>query len=94
MAFLLSLLSQSGSTQICVTRGSVSWGSKDNDEAGELQLWYDERNKHYYLYASKTAGVDIVVCKVIDVFTLHFQKCSDKIKTLLTKKSKFYFVQY
>ena len=89
----LSWFSQLGYTQVCVTRGSVSWGSKDDGAAGELQLWYDERNNHY-LYASKTAGVDILVCKVIDVFTLHFQKCSDKIKTLLTKKSKFYFVQY
>ena len=27
-------------------------------------------------------------------FTLHFQKWTDKIKTLLTNKSKFHFVQY
>ena len=91
---MASLFSRLGYTQICVARGTVSWGSEDNDEAGELQLWYDERNNYYYLYTSKTAGVDILVCKVIDVFTLHFQKCSDKIKTLLTKKSKFHFVQY
>ena len=91
MAALLSVL---GYTQICVARGSVSWGSKDKDAAGELQLWYRERDNNYYLYASRTAGVDILVCKVIDVFTLHFQKCTDKIKTLLTKKSKFHFVQY
>ena len=94
MADWLSLLSRGGFTQICVARGSVSWGSKDNDEAGELQLWCNETDNHYYLYASKTAGVDLAVCKVIDVFTLHFQKCTDKIKTLLTKKSKFHFVQY
>ena len=81
-----------GCTQSCVARGRVSWGSKDNDAAGELQLWYRERDNNYCLYASKTAGVDILVCKVIDVFTLHFQKCTDKIKTLLTKKSKFHFV--
>ena len=92
MADWLSLLSRSGFTQICVARGSVSWGSKDNDEAGELQLWYDEGDNDYCLYASKTAGLDATVCKVIDVFTLHFQKCTDKIKTLLTKKSKFHFV--
>ena len=91
MADWLSRLTLSGYTQICVARGSVSWGSKDNDEAGELQLWYDERNNYYYLYASNTAGHEMV-CKVIDVFTLHFQKCTDKIKTLLTKKSKFHFV--
>ena len=93
MANLLSVLSLSGCTQICVARGSVLWGIKDNDAAGELQLWYDERNNYYYLYASNAAGHDLV-CKVIDVFTLHFQKCTDKIKTLLTKKSKFHFVQY
>ena len=81
-------------TQICVARGTVSWGSKSNDEAGELQLWYDERVNDYCITASKTARGDMTVCKVIDVFTLHFQKCTDKIKTLLTEKSKFHFVQY
>ena len=91
---MLSRLSREGFTQICVARGSVSWGSKDNEEAGELQLWYRELGNHHYLYASNTKRDDIRVCKVIDVFTLHFQKCSDKIKTLLTKKSKFHFVQY
>ena len=91
---LNSLLRQLGYTQICVARGSVSWGSEHNDPAGELQLWYRERDNRYDLYASRTEGDDILVCKVIDVFTLHFQKCSDKIKTLLTKKSKFHFVQY
>ena len=72
-----------------MARGRVSWGSKDNDAAGELQLWCHERDNNYCLYASKTTGDDMTVCKVIDVFTLHFQKCTDKIKTLLTKKSKF-----
>ncbi|CAH3172653.1 unnamed protein product, partial [Porites lobata] len=61
MADWLSALRRWGYTQICVAHGIVSWGSKDNDEAGELQLWYDERNNHYRLYASNTA-----VCKVID----------------------------
>ena len=93
-SYWLSRLSQWGFRQICVARGSVSWGSKDNDEARQLQLWYREWDNNYYLYASKTAGDDMAVCKVIDVFTLHFQKCTDKIKTLLTKKSKFHFVQY
>ena len=87
-----SLLSRLGYTQICVARGSVSWGSKDKDAAGELQLWCHERDNNYCLNASTTAGVNMTVCKVIDVFTLHFQKCTDKIKTLLTKKSKFHFV--
>ena len=77
-------------TQICVARGIVSWWIKD-DAAGELQLWYHERDNEY---RRKTAGGGEWVCKVIDVFTLHFQKCTDKIKTLLTKKSKFHFVQY
>ena len=90
MADWLSRLSRLGYTQICVAHGTVSWGSKDDGAAGELQLW----NNHYRLYASNTAGLDMTVCKVIDVFTLHFQKCTDKIKTLLTKKSKFHFVQY
>ena len=75
-----------------MARGKVSRGRKDDDAAGELQLWCNETDNHYYLYASNTAGVDMTVCKVIDVFTLHFQKCTDKIKTLLTKKSKFHFV--
>ena len=87
-------LSYLGFTQICLARGNVSCGSKDNDAAGELQLWFRERVNEYCLYASKTARDDMTVCKVIDVFTLHFQKCTDKIKTLLTKKSKFHFVQY
>ena len=91
MADWLSWLSHEGYTQICVSRGNVSWGSKEYDVARELRLWYHEGDNKYCLYASKTAGNDIAVCKV---FTLHFQKCTDKIKTLLTKKSKFHFVQY
>ena len=77
-----------------MAHGIVSRGSKDNDEAGELQLWCHERDNSYWLYASNTARRrdDMMVCKVIDVFTLQFQKCTDKIKTLLTKKSKFHFV--
>ena len=90
---MADLLSLSGFTQICVAHGIVSWGSGDN-AAGELQLWYRERDNNYCIKARKTAGVDILVCKVIDVFTLHFQKCCDKIKKLLTKKSKFHFTQY
>ena len=87
--------------RFCVAHGIVSWGSKDNDAAGELKLWYHERDNYYCLYASKTARDDKAVCKVIDVFTLHFQKYTDKTlvkkkqnKTLVTKKSKFHFVQY
>ena len=92
--WLTGQFSRYGYTQICVARGIVSWRSKDNDATGELQLWYRERYNTYCLHASNTEGDDILVCKVIDVFTLHFQKCTDKIKTLLTKKSKFHFVQY
>ena len=94
MAVWHSWLSWNGYTQICVARGNVSWTSKDNDAAGELQLWYRERDNGYCLYASNSAGDWLTVCNVIDVFTLHFQRCTDKIKTLLTKKSKFHFVQY
>ena len=81
-----------GYTQICVARGTVSWGSED-DKAGELQLWCHDRRNDYHIYARNTEGNGEVVCKVIDVFTLYFQKCTDKIKTLLRKKSKFHFVQ-
>ena len=66
MAFWLSLM---GYTQICVARGTVSWESEDNDEAGELQLWYHERDNDYCINASNTAGYELV-CKVIDVSTL------------------------
>ena len=88
------MASQGAQCVVYVARGIVSWGSKDNDAAGELQLRYYERDNDYCLYADNTAGNSVLVCKVIDVFTLHFQKCTDKIKTLLTKKSKFHFVQY
>ena len=71
--WLLRWLSLSGCTQICVAHGIVSWGSKDNGAAGELQLWHYERDNYYYLYASNTAGEDMV-CKVIDVFTLSLPK--------------------
>ena len=96
MAFWHSLLlSVDGYTKICVARGTVSRRSEDNERrAGELQLWYRERDNNYCINASYTAGECVRVCKVIDVFTLHFQKYNDKIKTLLTKKSKFHFVQY
>ena len=77
----LSWLSHEGYTQICVARGTVSWGSEDNDAAGELQLWYHERDDDYCLYASKTARDNMAVCKVIDAFTLHCT-CTDKIKRL------------
>ena len=87
-------LSLNGYTKICVARGTVSRGSEGNDEAGELELWCHERNNNYCINARKRASGDRRVCKVIDVFTLHFQKYTDKIKTLLTKKSKFHFVQY
>ena len=94
MADWLGVLSRSGYTQICVARGTVSWGSEDNDATGELQLWYREWDNDYWINARRTARGDKMVCKVIDVFTLHFQKYTDKIKTLLTEKSKFHFVQY
>ena len=57
----LSLLDK---TQICVARGTVSWGSEDNDAAGELRLWYHGRYNKYYINARETArGHDTVVCK-------------------------------
>ena len=75
-------LSLSGFTQICVARGSVSWGSKDNDAAGELQLWYREMDNNYCLYASKTTGGDMAVCKVIDVLLF-------TSKSALTKSKRY-----
>ena len=82
MAGWLRAFSRSGYTQICVTRGSVSWGSKDNDEAGELQLWCHERDNEYCLYASKTAGDAMAVCKVIDVLLF-------TSKSALTKSKRY-----
>ena len=70
----LSWLRRVGYTQICVARGIVSWGSKDNDAAGELQLWHHERDHDYCLYARKTASDDDVA-----VFT-----CKAKLRTLDT----------
>ena len=94
MAFVLS---RAGFTQICMARGTVAkTGVGDartgvGDAEGELQLWYREGSNEYRIIkASKTArgAHGVVVCKVIDVFTqIHFQKCTDKIKTLLTKRS-------
>ena len=55
-----------------MAHGIVSRWSKDNDAAGELQLWYNEKDNHY-LYVRNTAGDDLV-CKVIDVFTLSLPK--------------------
>ena len=62
MADWLSHLRVWGYTQIYVARGTVSWGSKDNDAAGELQLWYEKGANKYCLRASKTARDDNVVC--------------------------------
>ena len=65
-----------------MARGSVSWGSKDNDAAGELQLWCHERHNNYCLYARKTAGLDMLVCKVIDVLLF-------TSKSALTKSKRY-----
>ena len=78
----LSSLSQLGFTQSCVARGTVSWGSKDNDAAGELQLWCHERDNNYCLYAINTAGHDMPVCKVIDVLLF-------TSKSALTKSKRY-----
>ena len=83
MAGWFSLLSRRGFTQICVAHGRVSWGSKDDDAAGELELWYRERDNNYCLYAGDTAGYHMV-CKVIDVFTLSLVP-----KSALTKSKSY-----
>ena len=81
-SYWLSVLSRDGFTQSCVARGKLSRGSKDNDEAGELQLWCHERDNEYCLYASKTAGDDMAVCKVIDVLLF-------TSKSALTKSKRY-----
>ena len=86
---MVSVLSRVGFTKIGVARGTVA-KTGVGDAEGELQLWYKEESNEYRIKASKTAkgARGVVVCKVIDVFTqIHFQKCTDTIKTLLTKKS-------
>ena len=86
---MASVFSRVGFTQICVARGTVA-RTGVGDAEGELQLWYSEGSNEYLIKATKTASGarGVVVCKVIDVFTeIHFQKCTDKIKTVLTKKS-------
>ena len=79
---MAGLLSQNSYSQICVARGIVSWGTNDNDAAGELQLWYRERDNNYCLYASKTTGGDMAVCKVIDVLLF-------TSKSALTKSKRY-----
>ena len=70
--------------------GTVSWTGQ-SDGKGEVQLRYLEIRKEYYIYC-KTAVRDMMVCELLMLYS--FTSCSDKIKTLLTKKSKFHFVQY
>ena len=67
----ISNLSRCGFTQICMARGTVSWGSKD-DAAGEIQLCYGDTENEYFINVSKTARDNMVVCKVIDGFTLFY----------------------
>ena len=83
-SYWLSVISQWGFTQFCVTRGSVSWGSEDNAAAGEVQLWHRERDNDYYLYVSNTAGDERVVCKVKLLMFLLFTS-----KSALTKSKRY-----
>ena len=80
-----------GFTQICGVHGTVSWTGESNG-SGEVQLWSQEARKEYYIYASKTAERAESVSELLMFYS--FTSCPDKIKTLLTKKSKFHFVQY
>ena len=67
MADRLSLqLSRLGWTEICVARGRVSWGSKD-DAARELQLWYRESDNSYCINAGQTGYM--AVRRVFDVYS-------------------------
>ena len=96
MANLLILLGYH--TKLCVVRGTVSLPGQ-GDEAGEIQLWHSENNNKYCIYAGKTAGYVKLVCELLMFLILfHFQECTDpctdKIKTLVIKRSKFHFVQH
>ena len=64
-----------------MARGTVSWGSRDNDAAGELQLWYRESND-YVIYVGNTAGDGMAICKVIDVLLF-------TSKSALTKSKRY-----
>ena len=77
-------------THICVVHGTVSLPGQ-GDEAGCLQLWYNEKSNVYRIYAcSKTERSVKWVCEFnIDVLLFQCQECTDKIKTLSTKKSKY-----
>ena len=87
-------LSVIAGTQICAVHGAVSWPG-EGDEAGQLQLWYHEGSNLYRICAVKKAGRRYLVRELlINVLLFHSQECTEKIKTLLTKKSKFHFVQY
>ena len=84
MAAWLSRLSRwwySGFTQVRVAHGVVSWGSKDDDAVGELQLWYRESNDNV-IYVCNTAGDGMAVCKVIDVLLF-------TSKSALTKSKRY-----
>ena len=82
-----SWLSHEGYTQICVARGNVSWGSK-NDAAGELQLWYRESDNSYYINARKRMSDEILVCKVIFSSCLDTRQPGTAFKKLDTRQSE------
>ena len=86
-------LSASGFTQICVVSGAVSW-TGEGDEAGDLQLWYNESSNVYRISASKTTGGYMLVCKLLMFYSFTSKSALTKSKRYKKKKSKFHFVQY
>ena len=75
-------LHRRGFKQVCVARGCVVWGSKDNYAVGELQVWCHETDNNYCFYARTTVGDDMAVCKVIDVLLF-------TSKSALTKSKRY-----
>ena len=81
----LSWVSQLGYTQLCVVLGTASLRGKKDGE-GQLQLWYRARfNDCRILYASRIAGHDEMVCKL-----LMFSSFTSKHSLAKSAKSKRY----
>ena len=72
MADWVRWLIQSGYTQICVARGTVSLPG-EGDGAGELQLWYHKGSNKYGIYARKTAGDGVSVCELLMFYSFTFK---------------------
>ena len=76
-----SRVSQFGYKQLSVIHGTVSWPGA-GDEAGWLQLWYNEMIDGYCIISSKTAGNGLVVCELLMFYSF-------TSKTALTKSKRY-----